>query len=556
MSLNTPQRLLLSLVLPCLAASAAAFDPVNGDFAKADPAHLRVLTWNIEYKFGAGGTTAELAAISRVLNAIEPDVIAFQEIDIDEDAASVKALLEARTGGTWYTFVGVTDGRIRNTVASRYPLSLTRTDTIPPAERRGVTCALVDLPEAIYGSTDLYFMALHQKSAGTVSDEAQRQQSADAIINWIRDIQTPGGNITLPDLTPIIYAGDFNIDYLQNGPIGGYHPADTLVSGDIYDETTFGPDRAPDWDGTPVTDTAPYNHDNGDSLTQPASTSPTSRLDRIYHTDAAIHVVNTFILNTTTMSAAARSAAGVQYGDTERYGDGPDHLPLVADFVPGPNPNPPGLVLLNEFSYDDAGTDNLSFVELINVGGQPVNLEAPLDYRLLRGESMPTTANGYSDVEWYFDLVGVIPPGGHFVLYDNGSESSGVTSAIESALPPLQRMKDSNFTLPNTANSAFALVTRQSPAASTRVDTLVEALMFNNASGSLFFFETDATVPLAIRLEGDQLGGLLTNSDATIARRRGDSTPSSYAHWLIGDTATPGTANASALESSDLFIVK
>src|SRR5262245_3568240 len=34
----------------------------------------------------------------------------------------------------------------------------------------------------------------------------------------------------------------------------------------------------------------------------------------------------------------------------------------------------PGQVVINEIDYDDAGPDNLSFIELKNVGGSPIEL--------------------------------------------------------------------------------------------------------------------------------------------------------------------------------------
>ncbi|MBX3730477.1 MAG: lamin tail domain-containing protein [Candidatus Sumerlaeia bacterium] len=545
-------RPLLTLVLVALTALAAAFDPVSGDFSRASSSDIRVMSWNVEKKFRPTGDVDELAAIERVLTAIQPDVIVFQEIVPSDTEADLKTLLETQTGGTWYVHRGISDGFNRNLVASRYPLSMQITDVIPSTGLRGVTAALVDLPDATYGSSDLYIMGLHLKSGGTTSDEEQRQAGADAIINWIRDIQTDGGNITLPHSTPIVWAGDFNIDFNDAGNEDPYHTSRTLVTGDIYDEATWGADFAPDWDGTAATDAAPYDHTSGWSRTQPATANPSSRLDRIYYTDSAMRVKSTFILNTTTMTSGALTAAGLQAGDTDRDVDGPDHLPLVADFALGRDPNPVAQLVINEFSYDDVGADDRTFVEFKNIGGRPLNLDAPVDYLFLRtGNSVATSEPGSHNIAGSWDLVGVIPPGGIFVLYDDGDQSAGIEATIEANLPAIQRMKNSTFTLNNGPNAGFALVTRERTGKSTTQDHLIEAYIHAyDGVATSHFIKTNSTSPLVIELTGNQLGGVLSN-DNTISRRVGDRTLNDYSDWVIGDVATPGLVNNTASASPD-----
>jgi endonuclease/exonuclease/phosphatase family metal-dependent hydrolase len=545
--------LLLIPVLVALTVLAAAFDPVSGDFSRAAASDIRVMSWNVEKKYRPTGDADELAAIARVLNAIQPDIIVFQEIVPSDTEAAMKALLESQTGGTWHVHRGISDGFNRNLVASRYALSMKITDVIPATGLRGVTAALVDLPDAIYGSSDLYIMGLHLKSGGTTSDEEQRQAGADAIINWIRDIQTAGGNITLPHSTPIIWAGDFNVAFNDAGDEDPYHTSRTLVTGDIYDETTWGADFAPDWDGTDATDTAPYDHTSGWSRTQPATSSPSHRLDRIYYTDSVMRVKNTFILNTTTMTSGALTAAGLQAGDTDRDVDGPDHLPLVADFALGRDPNPPAQLVINEFSYDDVGADDRTFVEFKNIGGRPLNLDAPVDYLFLRtGNNVATSEPGSTNIAGSWDLVGVIPPGGHFVLYDVGDQSAGIEATIEANLPAIQRMKNSTFTLTNGPNAGFALVTRERTGKSTTLDHLVEAYIYSyDGVATSHFIKTNSTTPLVIELTGNQLGGVLAGSDNTISRRVGDRSLNDYSDWVIGDTATPGLENNTASASPD-----
>ena len=47
----------------------------------------------------------------------------------------------------------------------------------------------------------------------------------------------------MPEGTPILFGGDLNM-------VGLEAPIYTLELGDIFDEAEYGPDFAPDWDGT------------------------------------------------------------------------------------------------------------------------------------------------------------------------------------------------------------------------------------------------------------------------------------------------------------------
>ena len=55
------------------------------------------------------------------------------------------------------------------------------------------------------------------------------------------------GELALAPNSPVVYGGDLNM-------VGLDDPIYTLVSGDISDENTYGPDFNPDWDGTALTE--------------------------------------------------------------------------------------------------------------------------------------------------------------------------------------------------------------------------------------------------------------------------------------------------------------
>lgn len=534
---------LLTLSLGAL-ISAPAFDPANGDFARDDPDHIRVLNYNVLGNFvtDAGLTSGEF---TRLLQAIDPDVIAFQEINSTLTASAISTELSSILGGSWNVHPGIATPPIKNALCSRYGLSLAVTDTVPASATRGVTAALIDLPGGTYGSTDLYVMNVHMKASQSTTDYELRQDTADAIINWMRDARTAGENIDLVFGTPMIVTGDTNLNFSDRGEESPNRADKTLIDGDILQNGIYGADSPPDWDGSDAGDAAPYNHVDGNVHTFLGSGS---RYDRQIYTDSVIHAVNRFTLNPGTMSAPALATAGLASTDAANASD---HLPVAVDYALGPNPNAPGQLLINEWSYNDVGGDDRSFVEFINVGDQEIVLDAPVDYHFLRSDSnLPTSPPGAETQAFFYDLQGVVPPGGLFVLYDSTSESAAIATTIESALPsPLQRNDRSDFTLVNSTNIGLALVTR-TPTDNGAADfdhALVEAYLYddNTADGN-HFFRTSSGNGLTITLGPDQResSGLLSDT-LSHSRNLGATELNMYPNnWTLFDTATPGTPNS------------
>lgn len=542
----------LILALPCI---AAAFDPVAGDFSKGTTGAVRVMSYNVEKQFIS--VPAKDDEFERIFEAIAPDVIVFNEIDASlgtaaATAAAIKARLETYTpAGTWSVWAGLSDTFNRNAVASRFPLSMQVSDTTPPSEVRGVTAALVDLPSGTWGTRDLYIMGVHMKSGGATGaggDHQRRQVHADALTCWMADARTAGGSITLPANTVMVIAGDTNLGFNDQGDESPYHASRTLLDGDIFDTVTYGPDSMPDWDGTTLRDAAPYDHNNAEPRTQPSS-SPDSRFDRIIYTDSVARVENRFILRTATMSAGALTAAGLLAADTATACD---HLPVVVDFLPGAAPAP-GALLVNEFLFNDIGaTDDRNFVELINTGGEVVNLDAPEDFQLkVSGGNCPTSPPGASNQASFVDLKGVVPPGGLFVLYDSAVDSAGIAGAIVAAIPsPIQRQDSTFLALTDGDNTALALVTRGRSNVSTTLETNIDAYLYAATTpGTTRYFRTSSGNGLTIALGAAQqttFGSGGAASDASVSRNLGNGTANSLSGWNIPNTATPGLPNAAS----------
>ena len=298
------------------------------------PTDLRVMTYNVyldtifpdvNLPQADPNTPAKFA---RLVNAMDPDILNLQEVYRDvPDVEELMNDIAPLANGSWY----VHEGRA-NMIVSKYPLSMKRINTVPAASNRHFALALVDLPDEQYG-VDFYITNNHYLCCGTaggIQDEARQRQS-DANVNWIRDIRTPGGTIDLPPGTPIAVVGDLNI-------VGLPGPLNTLITGDIFDESTFGSDSPPDWDGSTFADARPLHNGIGpDDDTARSGVAPNiskSWLDYVLYTDSALDVGNSFVLNTVEMSPADLNANGLQATDvvlnstTWNY----DHLPVVVDF--------------------------------------------------------------------------------------------------------------------------------------------------------------------------------------------------------------------------------
>jgi endonuclease/exonuclease/phosphatase family metal-dependent hydrolase len=292
---------------------------------KGDPAFLRLVTYNVL----RDGLVDRPAVFDRILGALQPDIICFQEL-WDSSAATIRSRLDGALplgdDARWEVYKN--SGTV---LAARWQLYMRAGDTIPSTQR-GQAMAVVDLPDTEY-DTDLYVICAHYKCCGGMgtSEDQRRQTQSDANVNWFRDLREPAGHVTLSPNTPILIAGDFNL-------VGGPQPLETLLGGDIIDEAVFGADSAPDWDGSRLAAPVAFHNAGPAAYTWRSDTSyfAPGRLDYVIYTDSVMYAAKRFVLNTLDMSADDLNAYGLQSEDTA---EASDHLPIVIDFhlgQPGP----------------------------------------------------------------------------------------------------------------------------------------------------------------------------------------------------------------------------
>jgi exonuclease III len=282
---------------------------------------LRVLSYNVEY-----GTLFEEAArpaYQRIFDVIQPDLIGFQEI-YDSDAtttqAAVEELLPSGARGTWHSAKAGLD----LVAVSRYPIRATY--TIPGFEDNRSGAFIIDTRDRL--GSELLFILMHPPccSGDTPPRDVRRQQVVDQVLAFLRDAQTEGGTIDIPQGTPVIIAGDMNF-------VGDDQQPFSMRTGTVVDTSRFGPSFTPDWDGSNLTDAAPPVTGWPMDFTwySPPSSFVPGRLDYIYYTDSVLRAVRRYTLFTPALSGEQLEATGLQSDDVLRASD---HLPLVIDVVP------------------------------------------------------------------------------------------------------------------------------------------------------------------------------------------------------------------------------
>lgn len=283
--------------------------------AKERPTDVRFLAYNVE-RDGVFGSDRN-APFNRLLAAIQPDIIGFQEI-LGHSAAETESLVRAALGHDsseiWYS------ERVNPdlVVVSRYPILASY--SIPGGFGGDANAAfLLDLTSR--WGTEVLLINAHPPCCR--NDDA-RQLDFDAMMAFVRDSRAGTGTLSLGQDVPIVILGDMNM-------VGEARQLSTLLNGDIVNTSRWGSPFAPDWDGTSLRDLSPrhvalpmtYTWYNDESAFHPG------RLDFVVFTDSVLEPGNGFVLFTLAMSAESLSANSLLSGDATTASD---HLPVVADF--------------------------------------------------------------------------------------------------------------------------------------------------------------------------------------------------------------------------------
>lgn len=278
------------------------------------PGTVRLLSWNV--KFDAPFHESRRSSFTRILTTINPDILCFQEFfnrSATEVLEYVESVLPAPAGRRWKAFK-LDKGNVFVTYYDVEGAWQVLADA-----RLAAFHVRIDEP---FRSSLLVF----NNHLRCCTKNKDRQREVDALIAFVRKAKSGEGLAYVEPETPIMMVGDFNL-------VGYKRQLETLITGDIRDNDTFGPDAAPDWDGRAFTDLKPrrirslFPH----TWFDPTGSFAAGRLDFVFYSKSAMDVHRSFIFHSGDLTPAERMETNVQAFDSDSASD---HSPIVVDFSP------------------------------------------------------------------------------------------------------------------------------------------------------------------------------------------------------------------------------
>lgn len=274
------------------------------DIKKMNQEYIRVLSYNVERD--AIFKPNNQAHFRRIIQALDPDIIGFQEI-YDNNTASTRALIESfLPNSKWYAVGVFPDIKL----ISKYPIQ--RSSSL---DGNGVF--LLDL-----GAFKALVIVAHLPCC---ENDSGRQKEIDRIMGFVRDSKNGLTDYKITYRDAIIIMGDMNF-------VGDRQQVKTLISGEIVNTNLYGASFTPDWDGSDLEDTKAPTTGLPIVFTwysQYSNFSP-GRLDYIVYTGSNLQLENAFGFFTSTLSNQLLETHGLLSQDVLSASD---HIPVVADFL-------------------------------------------------------------------------------------------------------------------------------------------------------------------------------------------------------------------------------
>jgi endonuclease/exonuclease/phosphatase family metal-dependent hydrolase len=257
-------------------------------------------------------------AFSRIIHALEPEIMGFTEIYKHSPHETEKLIRELykKEDNTWYS-AGVDPDIV---LISRYPV-LKQHKISLEEEKGGNGAFLLDLNPQY--KSQLLVIVAHPPCC---AKNKERQMEIDAIMAFLRDAKAGKGPIPLEKNTPFVIMGDMNL-------VGYNQQLHTFLEGQIINEDIFGANFKPDWNGSPLSDLNPRHNESNMHFSwyDTKSTFWPGRLDFIFYSKSVIDVQKGFVLFTPELSTQTLEEYKLQNNDCI---ESSDHLPVIMDFKP------------------------------------------------------------------------------------------------------------------------------------------------------------------------------------------------------------------------------
>ncbi len=314
-----------------LPAPAADLGLADVSIPAQEPGTIRVVSFNVL----RARPMREPESFARLISALSPDVILFQEFDgLDSDAleawlaehvgplagkndratrVDASGAVTAANLGTWEA---AANPELGVAIATPHRMEAVFREAVmantPDGEHRVRSIsALVLTPSGRALAT-----SVHLKCCGSAGspEDATRMAEAAAINEFVKSTANLAGSMTGEWTGVRVVGGDLNL-------VGTRPPVERLVSG-------------LDVDGSDMTIAEPRVLGDNAYYTwaEPSSLFSPGRLDYVLYGDAGASVVNAFVLDLSRLSRDAVNRAGLKVADSAAS----DHLPLVVDLRPLP----------------------------------------------------------------------------------------------------------------------------------------------------------------------------------------------------------------------------
>lgn len=275
-----------------------AAPPRAGRIARRDGRDVRAVSWNaFDGAIFTGGGAAE-----RILRALDPDVVCFQELGADASAASLKAWLEEHVPSA-YGWEAVVVPEHRVGVASRLSAVAARTPADDPSAERPLRAASLLVAAA---NRRVLVTSVHLKCCGRLGDasDQRRIEEAEALRRLLRAGQfdfSPSG---------LLIMGDLNL-------VGSHEPLDIIRFQNDLNATDL-----------LVVEPMVLGDETNITWRNPALPFLPGRLDYVLISDAVLTVSQCFILDTEHLDRETLGGLGLEREDSRVS----DHLPVVVDY--------------------------------------------------------------------------------------------------------------------------------------------------------------------------------------------------------------------------------
>jgi len=261
---------------------------------------VRIMSWNVQ----EGALFKNPAPFARVINALNPRVIAFQELGRDATARGLRGWLDehARAPEGWETYVTPETGTGIATRLASAPTGPRAMVSVAP-DGRPLRAAMTLIG---YGGRRIILTSAHLTCCGRMGDERDQRRVAEA--NEIRRMLAEAVREDQP--AGMLVMGDFNL-------VGSREPLDILLEGTDLNETD-------------MRDIAPlrFNETTNTTWRDPGQPFLPGRLDFAVVSDSTTEILNAFVFDTELLDDETISTALLEPDDTTVASD---HLPIVID---------------------------------------------------------------------------------------------------------------------------------------------------------------------------------------------------------------------------------